>query len=191
MTSLAILRAAGLLCTGAAGCELVRHYDKPPVPPMLPLVVNPLPPTSYTPYVPLAALGTGIAYYFWGYSYITREQFQKTSLAIQTQVATVSSTLSAVKTKILQRFGIVEKRLDSIENLILAKTAAIRQDLATVERFLAEMGTKVDAIDNNTRACARGVGTLCDVVASNLNNTLTDKPKTAALLTDQAQMLQL
>ena len=59
--------------------------------------------------------------------------------------------LVRVKDCVLEKFGIVEKKLDDIERTLLSKTAEIRRDLANVETMLADMKGKVDKIESRTR----------------------------------------
>ena len=191
MTSLAIMRAAGLLVTGVVGCEFVRRYDPPSIPtPTMPIVINSTPASrNYTQYAPFAIAGAGFVYFFGSQTYVTSQQFQKTYQALQTQVSTVSTVLGKVKTKVLEKFGIVEARLDDIERTVLLKTADIKRDVATVETMLAQMSGKVDKIDVQTRQCAEGVGLLCSVVADNLNNTLHNKSTAVHNLNIQAKQI--
>ena len=192
MTTIAVLRAAGLLVTGAAGCEFIRRYDTHipaslPVPPVMPIVVNPEPKNAMK-YAPIGMLGVGMLYFFYP-SYVTAQQFRSTYQALQSQVSTISSALSKVKTRVLEKFGVVEARLDDVERTVLQKTAEIRRDVANVETLLANMDKKVDKIDIQTRQCADGVGMLCGVVADNLNNSLENKTDTANALTIHAKKI--
>lgn len=190
MTTIAVLRAAGLLVTGAASCEFIRRYDAPipslPVP-MMPIIVNPEP-KNVMQYAPLGLVGVGMLYFFRP-SYVTAQQFKSTYQALQTQVSTISSALGKVKTRVLEKFGVVEARLDEVERTVLQKTAEIRRDVANVESMLAAMRGKVDKIEVQTRQCADGVGMLCGVVADNLNNSLENKSNTARALTKHAKTI--
>ena len=190
MTTIAVLRAAGLLVTGAASCEIIRRYDAP-IPslpaPMMPIIVNPEP-KNVMQYAPLGLVGVGILYFFRP-SYVTAQQFKSTYQALQTQVSTISSALGKVKTRVLEKFGVVEARLDEVERTVLQKTAEIRRDVANVESMLAAMRGKVDKIEVQTRQCADGVGMLCGVVADNLNNSLENKTDTARALTTHAKKI--
>ena len=191
MTTIAVLRAAGLLVTGAAGCEIMRRYDAPlptslPTP-MMPIIVNPET-KNMIQYAPLGIVGVGILYLFRP-SYVTARQFNSTYQALQTQVTTLSSALSKVKSCVLGKFGIVEARLDEVERNVLQRTAEIRRDVANVESMIAQMSGKVDKIDVQTRQCADGVGMLCGVVANTLNDSLENKPDTAKALTSHAKKI--
>lgn len=190
MTTIAVLRAAGLLVTGAASCEIIRRYDAP-IPslpaPMMPIIVNPEP-KNVMQYAPLGLVGVGMLYFFYP-SYVTAQQFKSTYQALQTQVSTISSALGNVKTRVLEKFGVVEARLDEVERTVLQKTAEIRRDVANVESMLAAMRGKVDKIEVQTRQCADGVGMLCGVVADNLNNSLENKTDTARALTTHAKKI--
>ena len=139
-------------------------------------------------YAPLGIVGVGILYFFRP-SYVTARQFNSTYQALQTQVTTLSSALSKVKSCVLGKFGVVEARLDEVERNILQRTAEIRRDVANVESMIAKMSGKVDKIDVQTRQCADGVGMLCGVVANTLNDSLENKKDTARALTSHATKL--
>ena len=189
MTSIAVLRAAGLLVTGAAGCEILRRYDAPlptslPTP-MMPIIVNPEQ-KNMIQYAPLGIVGVGILYFFRP-SYVTARQFSSTYKALQTQVTTLSSALGKVKSCVLGKFGVVEARLDEVERNVLQRTAEIRRDVANVESMIAQINGKVDKIDVQTRQCADGVSMLCGVVANTLNGSLENKVGIANALTSHAK----
>jgi hypothetical protein len=185
MTSMAILRSCSFIASGVAGCELYRRYDGTLTLPLLSVTSPPSPPTvivnhsneQYTKYLPLGILGAGLLYMVGGRHYVSSQQFKKAYNALQTQVTDLSKALVNVKQKVLEKFGIVEKRLDDVERTILTKTAEIKRDVANVETMLASMSSKVDKIDHQTEKSAIGVRLLCDTVAGNLGNTLQNKEK--------------
>ncbi len=183
MTTIAVLRSCSLIASGAAGYEIYRRCDGPlptfTPPPMLttPTVVVNHSNEQYTKYIPLGILGAGLLYMVGGRHYVSSQQFKKAYNALQTQVTDLSNALVNVKQKVLEKFGIVEKRLDDVERTILTKTAEIKRDVANVETMLASMSSKVDKIDHQTEKSAAGVRLLCDTVAGNLGNTLENKEK--------------
>ena len=180
---MAILRSCSFIASGVAGCELYRRYDGTLTLPVLSVTSPPSPPTvivnhsndQYTKYIPLGILGAGLLYMLGGRNYVNTQQFKKAYHALQTQVTGVSKALVNVKTKVLEKFGIVETRLDDIERTVLSKSAEIKRDVAHVETMLVSMGEKVDKIDNQTKRSATGIDLLCSVVAENLANTLQNK----------------
>ena len=183
MTSIAVMRACGLLVTGAAGCEWVRRYDpKAHITPPTIVVHSSNHTPSYTKYVPYAVVGAGLLYFGTRRPYVTARQFTTACHALQSQVTAVSGALTRVKTIVLEKFGVVETRLNDIERTVLTKTAEIKRDVAHVETVLARMGAQVDTIEGQTAASVTGIELLCGVVASSLNNTLHDKPATAQRL---------
>lgn len=181
MTTIAILRSFSLIASGVAGYEIYRRYDGPmpsfETSPKLttPTVIVNHSIESFTKYVPIGIFGTGVLYFLGTRNYVTSHQFKKAYNAIQTQVTDLSKTLVNVKKKVLEKFGLVEKRLDDVERTILTKTAEIKRDVANVETMLAAMSQKVDKIDVQTEKSANGVRLLCDTVAGNLQNTLQNK----------------
>mgnify|MGYP006081565607 CR=1 FL=1 len=183
MTSIAILRSCSLFASGVVGYEIYRRCGSP-----LPMFTpSPIltPPTvivnhsneQYTKYIPLGILGVGLLYMIGGRNYVSSQQFKKAYVALQTQVTDLSATLVNVKQQVFEKFGIVEKRLDDVERIILTKTAEIKRDVANVETMLVAMSTKVDKIDNQTEKSATDIRFLCDAVAGNLGNTLQNKEK--------------
>jgi len=182
---MAILRSCSFIASGVAGCELYRRYDGTLTLPVLSVTSPPSPPTvivnhsneQYTKYIPLGILGAGLLYMIGGRHYVSSQQFKKAYNALQTQVTDLSKALVNVKQKVLEKFGIVEKRLDDVERTILTKTAEIKRDVANVETMLVAMSTKVDKIDNQTEKSATDIRFLCDAVAGNLGNTLQNKEK--------------
>lgn len=182
---MAILRSCSFIASGVAGCELYRRYDGTLTLPVLSVTSPPSPPTvivnhsneQYTKYIPLGILGAGLLYMIGGRHYVSSQQFKKAYNALQTQVTDLSKALVNVKQKVLEKFGIVEKRLDDVERTILTKTAEIKRDVANVETMLVAISTKVDKIDDQTEKSAIGVRLLCDTVAGNLGNTLQNKEK--------------
>lgn len=182
---MAILRSCSFIASGVAGCELYRRYDGTLTLPVLSVTSPPSPPTvivnhsneQYTKYIPLGILGVGLLYMIGGRNYVSSQQFKKAYVALQTQVTDLSATLVNVKQQVFEKFGIVEKRLDDVERIILTKTAEIKRDVANVETMLVAMSTKVDKIDNQTEKSATDIRFLCDAVAGNLGNTLQNKEK--------------
>ena len=187
MVSIAAMRACA--ACGACGVLGTAWYATQPAPrasrasrasrPTHTVVVHP---PSYGKYVPYVAVGVGLLYFGLRSPYVTAHQFKTTCGALRSQVSTVSAALDKVRSLVLQRFGVVESRLDDIERTLLTKTAEIKRDVAHVETMLARMGGQVSTIETQTASSSSGVKMLCDVVARSLDNTLSDKVAVAKRL---------
>ena len=180
MNSAVLMRAGGVLLTGAAGYECIRRtatYATHSA--TLPTHSAPhrLPSVSLTHVGWVAA--AGLLYVGFRTPYVTARQFQTTCDALQTQITTVSNALGKVKHIVLTRFKHVDTRLDDIERTVLTKTAEIKRDIAHLETLVAKMGGQITDIQSHTDNAANGVQLLCHVVASSLDNTLVDKQATA------------
>ena len=189
MVSVAALRAC--VACGACGVLGTAWYATQPAPrpprasrPTHTVVVHP---PSYGKYVPYVAVGVGVLYFGLRSPYVTAHQFKTTCGALRAQVSTVSEALGKVRSLVLQRFGVVESRLDDIERTLLTKTAEIKRDVAHVETMLARMGAQVSTIETQTASSSSGVKLLCDVVARSLDNTLSDKVAVAKRLYGMVQ----
>jgi len=100
----------------------------------------------------LGIVGFGLISWKYKSYYITSEQFFRAYNTLQNQVIDISKMLVRAKTRVFEKFGVVEKRLDDIERTLLTKTAEIRRDLATVETMIANMDKKVDKIEEQTKS---------------------------------------
>lgn len=180
MASVALMRACGVLITGAAGYEWIRSTQHTQHTPTHTLVVHPQ--HTFAKYIPYVVASGGLLYFGLRTPYVTTRQFKTTCDALQTQIASVTNTLHNVKKIVLARFTRVDTRLDDIERTVLAKTAELKRDLAHLETLVARLGGQITLIQSQTNTSSAGVKLLCGVVASSLDNTLTDKLATAKRL---------
>ena len=183
MTSHAILRSLGIFISGVVGTEAYSRYNKlhlsshtlKPKGPTV-VVVDSQDNTNYFPMRNIALLGTvgAICWTFFPTN-VSRIQFKKAVAALTTQIQTVSGSLAKVKQKVLERFGVVEHKLDEIERTILSKTASIKKDIATIETMICSLDQKVSDIHTQTTFSARGMAMLCGIVSQSLDNTLENR----------------
>jgi hypothetical protein len=142
---LPIFRALTYMASGGMAHTLFQDHLAP-TPPRLPK-------PQY-----LAAAGTAVVLgaWWWQGSRVTTGQFYQACGILQTQVGNVASTLVSIKDSVMVRFGIVERKLDTLDET----AQEIRTNVETVQESLEEVRTRVQNIDANTQFSSSLLGKL-------------------------------
>jgi len=107
-------------------------------------------------YVAAAGATLVVGAWWWQGSHVTTGQFYQACGILQTQVGNVASTLVSLKDSVLARFGIVERKLDTLDET----AQEIKNNVETVQESLEEVRSRVKNIDANTQFSSSVLGKL-------------------------------
>ena len=130
---------------------------------------------KYTGTLGLGTLALGWLWNTFTFNRVTTQQFKHAYTALQSQIGGVSKALVRVKDKVCEAFGVVEKRLDDVEQVVRTSSCEVRRDIANVDLAIAGLTNKVDTIESQTRYSSKGIHMLCNVVQQHLDNAPYDK----------------
>lgn len=162
-----LLRGASCAAAGALGYDVYGHdmhtwWDAHRPRTARPTVVVDVRKSWSWPWAAVGAATLGALWFWRGATHVSAAQFKRAYTALDTNLRRVSKTLVRVKTHMAEKFHLVHRRLDDLENTIRTTSDAIRHDVAHVDRTMTQLSRKVDAIESQTRFSSSHIKRLCD-----------------------------
>ena len=142
-----IFRAITYMASGGMASTLLKDHIPTLTPKKTQFTLNP----KYA-----AVAGTALVASAWCLknSSVTAGQFYQACSILQTQVNAVSGALVGLKNTMLERFSVVETKLDALKET----TQVINTNVEDVQESLEEVRTRVENIDTNTKFSSSVLG---------------------------------